>query len=156
MAARELAAAMRPLWEDAGPLVPLLVGVEVGSWAAHIDRAEQAIAAMDPATRAVLLRAHPRIGAPPVELARRSVTSLAEQGGAAEEPAVLARLAAGNDAYEARFGFPFVEFVAGRSRRSIIAVLEDRLRRDRDTELAAGCEALVAIARDRLRTHQTA
>jgi 2-oxo-4-hydroxy-4-carboxy--5-ureidoimidazoline (OHCU) decarboxylase len=62
----------------------------------------------------------------------------------------MARLDGLNDAYESRFGFPFVEWVAGRPKAAIVAVLEARLQRDRDTELAAGCEALLAIARDRL------
>lgn len=148
--AERLAAAMRPLWEDAGPLAERLVGVEVASWDEHIERAAAAIAAMDDQTRAALLRAHPRIGTPPAELARRSATSLAEQGRAGEDPAAIARLAVLNDAYEARFGFPFVEWVKGRSRADMIEVLEARSGRDRATELGAGCAALIAIARDRL------
>lgn len=147
----QLAAALRPVWEDAGPLVDRLVGRPVTSWAASIDAAEVAIAAMPDTERAALLNAHPRIGAAPADLARRSTISLREQGGAAADPAVLRRLDSLNDRYEARFGFPFVEWVNGRSRADMIPVLEARLERDAPTELAAGCAALVAIARDRLR-----
>ena len=51
-----------------------------------------------------------------------------EQGGDADvDDAVLAELEALNDRYEARFGFPFVAWVAGRSRAQMIAVIEDRL-----------------------------
>lgn len=148
---RELADALRPLWEDAGPLVDRLVGRPAVSWAASIAAAEAEIAAMPDAERAALLNAHPRIGAPPADLARRSAISLREQGGAAADPAILDRLDALNDRYEARFGFPFVEWVNGRSRAEMIPVLEARLERDAPAELAAGCAALVAIARDRLR-----
>lgn len=146
-----LAAALRPLWEDAGPLVAALTGVDVASWDEHLDAAEAAVAAMDDTTRAALLAAHPRIGAAPADLAARSRASHREQGGdAAVDPATTAALDELNDRYERRFGFPFVEWVAGRPRAALVAVLTARLARDRATELDAGCAALVAIARDRL------
>lgn len=148
---QHLAAALRPLWEDAGPLVERLVGRPMDSWPAAVDAAEAEIGAMTPTERAELLRAHPRIGAAPGDLRRRSVISLREQGGADADPAVLARLDALNDRYEARFGFPFVEWVNGRSRAEMIPVIEARLERSAPAELAAGCAALIAIARDRLR-----
>jgi 2-oxo-4-hydroxy-4-carboxy--5-ureidoimidazoline (OHCU) decarboxylase len=149
----ELAAALRPLWEDAGPLVDRLAGRQFLSWQDLVDEAERQIGAMSVPERVALLAAHPRIGAPVVALAARSQISLAEQGGAAgAAPEVLAELDALNDRYEERFGFPFVAWVAGRSRREMTVVIEDRLGHDRATELAAGCAALVAIARDRLST----
>ena len=117
-----------------------------------MDAAEVEISAFDDATRVELLRAHPRIGERPDVLAVRSAASLREQQAGGEAGAdVLARLAELNDRYEARFGFPFVEWVAGRDRRAIIAVLEERLAGDRRREMATGCAAMVAIARDRLR-----
>jgi 2-oxo-4-hydroxy-4-carboxy-5-ureidoimidazoline decarboxylase len=152
-----LAAAMRPLWEDAGPLVGVMVGRRFASWDDHLDAAAEAIAAMDDPTRSALLGAHPRIGTDGATLARRSALSFREQGGdVAPSDAVARRLASLNDRYEARFGFPFVEWVAGRPPEAMIAVLERRLLRDRRRELDAGCEALVAIARDRLRCLRSA
>ncbi len=146
-----LAAAMRPLWEDAGPLADRLVGRQVRTWEEHVDRAEAAIAEMDDVTRVALLGAHPRLGTDPVTLAARSRTSWAEQGGATPVDEVTrAALDARNEEYERRFGFPFVEWVAGRSRAEMVTVIDARLRRDRDCELDAGCAALVAVARDRL------
>jgi 2-oxo-4-hydroxy-4-carboxy--5-ureidoimidazoline (OHCU) decarboxylase len=146
-----LAAALRPLWEDAGPLVDRLLGQPVTTWEQHLVAAEAAVADMDPATRADLLGAHPRIGADSAALAARSPESWAEQGGAAPtDAATAAALDAANDTYEARFGFPFVEFVAGRPKAEILPLIAARLARDRTTELDAGCAALVAIARDRL------
>jgi 2-oxo-4-hydroxy-4-carboxy--5-ureidoimidazoline (OHCU) decarboxylase len=128
----DLATALAPLWEDAGPLVDALLGRSVRSWEDHLDQAGAAIAAMDGPTRVALLRAHPRIGA---------------------DPAALAAL---NDEYETRFGFPFVEWVAGRPQEAIVAVLAERLGRTRDEELEAGVAALAAIARDRLTTLRSA
>jgi 2-oxo-4-hydroxy-4-carboxy--5-ureidoimidazoline (OHCU) decarboxylase len=146
-----LAAALRPLFEDAGPLVDYLVGQSFASWDEVIAAAAGAIDAMDDVERANLLAAHPRIGAEPRELALRSRASWAEQGGdrgATDD--VTARLAELNDRYEETFGFPFVEWVAGRPRAALVPVLEARLARSRQTELAAGCAALLAIAVDRL------
>ncbi len=82
------------------------------------------------------LAAHPRIGEPSKE-----------QRGA--EPEVLAELADLNRAYENRFGFRFVVFVAGRTRADLLPVLHERLERTREEELETGLRELVAIARDR-------
>jgi 2-oxo-4-hydroxy-4-carboxy--5-ureidoimidazoline (OHCU) decarboxylase len=90
------------------------------------------------------LSSHPAIGA------RRglSARSAAEQG-ADDDPEVLAELAELNRAYEQRFGFRFVVFVAGRPRREIVPVLRERLERTREEELETGLDELVSIALDR-------
>ena len=79
------------------------------------------------------LRTHPRIGEASPE----------QRGDIPEELAAL------NDAYEAKFGFPFVVFVAGRTRAELVPVLRGRLDNTRVEELATGLRELVAIARDR-------
>jgi 2-oxo-4-hydroxy-4-carboxy--5-ureidoimidazoline (OHCU) decarboxylase len=152
-----LGAALRPLLEDAGPLLPRLVGRSWPDWTTVLDDVEVEVGRMDDTERAALLAAHPRIGERPEVLAARSPESFTEQGaGADEDPAVLTRLAQLNEAYETRFGFPFVEWVAGRPKAAIVAVIETRMQHDRTTELAAGTAALVAIARDRLAQRCTA
>ena len=143
-----LAAALRPIWEDAGPLVIRLQGRPFESWAAVIDAVEQEIAGMSSPDRVALLRAHPRLGEKPGVLRARSPESWAEQGAGAAPDQRLAEL---NDRYEERFGFPFVEWVAGRPLSAMVPVIESRIQRVRADELEAGCAALVAIARDRLR-----
>ena len=92
------------------------------------------------------LNAHPPIGA-----RRLGGRSAAEQG-SDDDPAVLARLAELNAAYEERFGFRFLVFVNRRPRRAIVPVLEERLARTRAEELETGLDELVAIARDRAAT----
>jgi 2-oxo-4-hydroxy-4-carboxy--5-ureidoimidazoline (OHCU) decarboxylase len=82
------------------------------------------------------LAAHPRIG-----------EASPEQGG--DEPGVLAELAELNRAYEEKFGFRFVVFVAGRPKREILKVLSERIGNTREEELDTGLRELVAIARDR-------
>ncbi len=92
------------------------------------------------------LNAHPPIGA------RRVTGRSAAEQGSDDDPAVLARLAELNAAYEARFGFRFLVFVNRRPRREIVPVLERRLERTRAEELETGLDELVAIARDRAAT----
>jgi 2-oxo-4-hydroxy-4-carboxy--5-ureidoimidazoline (OHCU) decarboxylase len=65
------------------------------------------------------------------------------------DPAVLTELAYLNQVYEEKFGFRFVVFVAGRSKREILEVLRTRIGRTREEELETGCRELVAIAKDR-------
>ncbi len=91
------------------------------------------------------LLAHPAIGAPML-----SAHSAAEQG-AGDDPAVLDELAALNKTYEQKFGFRFVVFVDGRSKRELLPVLRRRIGRTRAEELETGLDELVEIARARWR-----
>ena len=129
---------------ERAPLLAERLG-EGGGVDAIIARARAALAAMTEDERIAVLDAHPRIG-PTAGLSARSA---AEQG-AATDGATLGKLERLNDEYERRFGFRFVVFVHGRSRAEIVPVLEARLRRSRDEELAAGLDEFLAIARDRL------
>jgi 2-oxo-4-hydroxy-4-carboxy--5-ureidoimidazoline (OHCU) decarboxylase len=93
-----------------------------------------------------VLDAHPAIGAQAA-----SARSAREQG-TDDDPEVLARLAELNRAYEEKFGFRFVVFVNRRPRREIVPILEERLQRTREEELATGVDELVQIAIDRWHT----
>ena len=93
-----------------------------------------------------VLDAHPRVGADPASL---SLSSRREQG-EATDAATLRELAELNDAYERKFGFRFVVFVAGRPKREIVPVLRARLANTRETELRIGLDEFFAIALDRL------
>lgn len=148
---RALATAMKPLWEDAGWLAARLAGRRFGSWDEVIDCAEAEIGAASTDERAGLLSGHPRLGAEKVSLKAASPMSWAEQGGDHSPGGdTNRRLAELNDAYEAKFGFPFVCWVGGRPLEAIVPVLEARLGRGRADEISTGCAALVSIARDRL------
>lgn len=103
-----------------------------------------------------LVDAHPRLGAPPGSV---SALSFVEQGydgeaadGAAERvrARIDRRLAELNDAYEARFGFRYCVFVAGRSREELLPEFEAALERHRDQELQRALRDVVAIAEARL------
>lgn len=113
---------------------------------AIIAKARGALEAMTESQRVAVLDAHPRIGADASSL---SLHSRREQGDAADE-ATLRELAALNDAYETKFGFRFVVFVAGRTRREIVPVLRARLANTREAELKTGLDEFLAISQDRL------
>ena len=105
-----------------------------------------------------LIDAHPRLGAPPASV---SALSVREQGyaseaaenlaseAAAERTRVAAALDRLNRDYEARFGFRYCVFVAGRSRAALLPGFETALEQDRDAELHRAIDAILDIARDR-------
>ena len=106
-----------------------------------------------------LIDAHPRLGAPPADV---SALSYVEQGygdGPERQPrpprgranALAAELDRLNAAYEARFGFRYCVFVAGRSRAELLPGMTAALEADRDAEIARALDAVVDIARDRMR-----
>lgn len=96
-----------------------------------------------------LINAHPRLGAPPGTV---SAMSYREQGydraadGRLDVAAELDRL---NDAYEARHGFRYCVFVAGRPREELLPGLAAAIEADRTSELHRALDAVVDIAIDR-------
>jgi len=146
-----MAAAIRPLFEDSPWLAGKLAGRSFSGWGDVIDVSEAVLLEATDADRTEVLRSHPRLGARQEELKKRSEVSWREQG-AGRDPGleVLEELSAANERYEARFGFPFVDWVAGRPLEEMTLVIESRLTSNRSSELARGCQALIDIARDRL------
>jgi 2-oxo-4-hydroxy-4-carboxy--5-ureidoimidazoline (OHCU) decarboxylase len=126
------------LFEGRTPLVERLAGLEN-----PLERADEVVAALDEEEKIEALNAHPAIGA-----RRLSARSAAEQGNEAD-PAILSELTYQNQVYEEKFGFRFVVFVAGRSKREILGALSERIGNTREEELDTGLRELVAIARDR-------
>jgi len=96
------------------------------------------------------LAAHPRIGASPAGADREAVWSRQEQSAAAGDAIAADRLAEGNLAYEARFGFGFLICATGRSAAEVLAALEQRLEHDAVTEQEVVRAELAAIVRLRL------
>ena len=113
---------------------------------AIIAKARAALDGMTEEQRVAVLDAHPRLGA---EAASLSLHSRREQGDAADA-ATLRELGELNDAYEKKFGFRFVVFVAGRTKQEILLVLRARLANTRDAELKTGLDEFLAISLDRL------
>lgn len=155
MTPEQAAIAIRPLFEDSPWLARRLAGRSFTSWDELLDAAAGLLDDASDVEKAQVLDSHPRLGTPPAELRGRSELSWKEQGGERSPGRdVSEKLSAANDRYEARFGFPFVDWVAGRPLAEMIPVIDSRLASDRPCELARGCRALVDIARDRLRKLQ--
>jgi 2-oxo-4-hydroxy-4-carboxy-5-ureidoimidazoline decarboxylase len=118
-------------------------GRPYGSLDALQDAAASALtdADLDPA-----LAGHPRIGDRPAGGA-----SAREQAAVASAPdGVRAELAAGNAAYEGRFGRVYLVCASGRSAEDLLATLHARLGNDPETERKVALRELAAINRLRL------
>jgi len=111
---------------------------------------------LSPEAQVELLDAHPRIGADPAAISRQSRHEQGYEGDEApdDQAWVANELDALNDAYEFRFGFRFVVFVAGRPRAEIIPILERALHADPEEERRRGLDDVVLIAADRMRTER--
>jgi 2-oxo-4-hydroxy-4-carboxy-5-ureidoimidazoline decarboxylase len=155
------AAMVGPLFEKAPRFLARLAAARpFESPRVLFSHARQIALGMPQAEQRELIDAHPRIGAAPATV---SALSFREQGYVADAAAaaanarradvgkVQAELERLNAAYERRFGFRFVVFVAGRPRSEIIPVMERRLRRAAKAELATALNEVVAIAEDRWR-----
>ncbi|CAI2173456.1 7679_t:CDS:1 [Funneliformis geosporum] len=112
-----------------------------------------------------IINAHPRLGEDKKNL---SLSSLKEQGyfnssandssnkiksnALDEDEIVNTILQELNNKYEEKFGFRFVIFVNGKSRREIIPILQDTISKgNKDEELERGLSDMMSIATDRLK-----
>jgi 2-oxo-4-hydroxy-4-carboxy-5-ureidoimidazoline decarboxylase len=91
-----------------------------------------------------LINAHPRLGSRD----RLSDASRREQGSPDDE--VDRELDELNEAYERRFGFRYVVYVAGRDRAALLPDLRAALERDRVYEMRRAIDDTLAIAANRL------
>jgi 2-oxo-4-hydroxy-4-carboxy-5-ureidoimidazoline decarboxylase len=113
--------------------------------------AAREVAAASPEPELIeLLDGHPRIGADPGAMSDLSRGE--QEDGAGFDEALGQELSDLNDAYEQRFGFRYVVFVAGRPRAAIVPLMEVALRNERDAELRRGVDDAIYIASDRLRS----
>jgi 2-oxo-4-hydroxy-4-carboxy-5-ureidoimidazoline decarboxylase len=161
------AAAVAPLFEGARRFLGRLsMARPFGSVEEFFARAREIAHAMPIDEKLELIDAHPRLGAPPADV---SALSFVEQGydraGTERTPeanaakaaeAARTRLAAEldrlNAAYEARHGFRYCVFVAGRSRAELLPGMTGALDADRDAEITRALDAVIDIARDRYAT----
>ncbi len=100
-----------------------------------------------------LIRAHPDLAGKAARAGTLTEHSTVEQAGVGldrlsdEEFDRFHRL---NDAYNSRFGFPFVVAVRGHTRETILAAFETRLKNDQPAEMAEALRNIGLIARFRL------
>jgi OHCU decarboxylase len=101
-----------------------------------------------------VLTAHPDLAGKLAAAKRLTAESTAEQAGAgldALSDAERARFTELNDAYQAKFGFPFIIAVRGLDKAGILAAFETRIGNDRATEFATASAQVERIALLRLK-----
>ena len=101
-----------------------------------------------------LVKAHPDLAGRLAQARLLTEDSSREQASAGLDQLTaseLARFTQMNDAYLARFGFPFIFAVKGRTRQDILAAFETRLRHEPDREFETALQQIEQIALLRLR-----
>lgn len=112
-----------------------------------LDFARQAADPFTPEEVHAALAHHPRIGQSPAAHTAEAAMSRAEQAGLGPADTALAtNLAAGNRAYEDRFGRVFLVRAAGRTAEEILAALRERLAHTPEQEETIIAEQLREIA----------
>jgi OHCU decarboxylase len=100
-----------------------------------------------------LIQAHPDLAGRLAVQGELTAASRAEQASAGLDrctPEEYERFQALNEAYRAKFDFPFIMAVRGRTRREILAAFEDRVANDPVREFETALEQIERIARLRL------
>ncbi|MEW5992039.1 MAG: 2-oxo-4-hydroxy-4-carboxy-5-ureidoimidazoline decarboxylase [Chloroflexota bacterium] len=155
--------ALAPLFEGAPRFLGRLVAARpFRSWDELFEVARAIARTMPEAEQVELIDAHPRLGAAPGTVSALSFVEqgydrlAGQQGGdrlagpaAPAAPAdldVAAELDRLNAAYEARFGFRYCVFVAGRAREALLPGMAAALGEDRRAELHRAIDAVVDIA----------
>ena len=147
-------AALADLWEHAPWVAQGVVGQRPFATADALHTAMvDVVAALDEPTRVAFYAGHPELAGDDARRGLMTEASVAEQGtlalaqlGADE----AARWNALNQAYRARFGFPFILCIRRHTRASALQAFEQRLQHDRSTELAVALGEIAAITRLRL------
>lgn len=123
----------------------------------HLDGLHAAMAAVvdgaGPECKLALLRAHPDLAGRLAIQGALTADSTAEQASADLDqctPEEFARFRRLNEAYRAKFGFPFILAVKGRRRAEILEAFEHRLQNDPAQEFATALAEVHKIARLRL------
>jgi 2-oxo-4-hydroxy-4-carboxy--5-ureidoimidazoline (OHCU) decarboxylase len=152
-------AALAPLFEGAPRFLARLAAARpFGSWPVLFDAARSIAHAMPEPDQIELVDAHPRLGAPAASVSKlsfgeqgydRDVAATAAADATREADRLATQLERLNRAYEARFGFRYCVFVAGRSRSELLPGMAAALACERDSELQRALDAVVDIAIDR-------
>jgi OHCU decarboxylase len=147
-----------PVYEHSPWIAEVVCGAGL---AEEHDTAEGLQAAMAAAVEAAtqdrqlaLLRAHPDLAGRLAMRGELTPQSASEQAGAGLgdcSPAEFERFTALNEAYKAKFGFPFIMAVKGCSRAEILAAFERRIGHDAAAEFRAALDEVHKIALLRLR-----
>lgn len=110
----------------------------------------EAVEQAGPERQLKLILAHPDLGE---KLDTLTASSVSEQQGAGLNqcsPEEFAEFQQLNQAYKAKFGFPFIVAVKGLNRQQILELFRQRIGHDRDLEFRTALDQIHRIARFRL------
>jgi len=116
-------------------------------------RLSQAMLAADRDMQLALVNAHPDLAGKAAVRGELTASSTSEQAGAGIHectPDEFARFTELNEAYKAKFGFPFIMAVKGSNRHQILAAFEERIHNDPEQEFARALAEINKIALFRL------
>ena len=105
------------------------------------------------ARQLALIRSHPDLAGRAAIRGELTAASSAEQAGAGLDqctPAEFERFRELNERYQAKFRFPFILAVKGKSRHEVLAAFEQRLAHSAEAELDEAIDQIARIARFRL------
>lgn len=105
--------------------------------------------AAPPERQLALIRAHPDLAGRLAQQQKLTAESTREQASAGLDrltDAELAEFTRNNDAYQAKFGFPFIICARLNAKAAILAVMSARLRNERPAEHAAALAEIEKIA----------
>ena len=138
---------------DLDALGPDAFTTALGEVFEHSPWVAAGVAAAGRERQLALIRAHPELAGKAAVRGEIADASKREQAGAGLancSPQEFARLQHLNQAYHARFGFPFIIAVKGLDRAAIIAQFERRLDNEPDVEFDEALAQIARIARLRL------
>ena len=101
-----------------------------------------------PAEKLTLLRAHPDLAGKAAIAGEMAADSRREQASAGLDtltPEEFSRFTELNDAYAAKFDFPFILAVRGADKQTILAAFAERIERDEEAEKAMAVNEVVRI-----------
>jgi 2-oxo-4-hydroxy-4-carboxy-5-ureidoimidazoline decarboxylase len=107
----------------------------------------------EPQRQMALVRAHPDLAGRLAQAGKLTASSTGEQSAAGLDrlaPSETAEIGRLNDAYKARFGFPFVICARLNAKDTILAAMRSRLGNPPDAELSTALDEIAKIARLRL------
>lgn len=117
------------------------------------DAMGEVLTQASPERQLEVIRAHPDLAGKAAVAGELTDDSTREQAGAGLDqctPEEMARFERLNEAYKAKFGFPFIMAVKGSNRFAILDAFDVRLENDVDEERRTAVEQINRIARFRL------
>jgi OHCU decarboxylase len=130
------------------------LGSEADTAAGLASAMARAMLAGDEAAKRALINAHPDLAGKLALAKTLTAESTSEQAGAGLDRLTsdeLAKFTALNDAYRAKFGFPFIMAVKGKTKGDILAAFEQRLKHETQAEFETALAEINKIAALRLK-----